>query len=543
VQRDLAALADTRFDVLVVGAGIYGAAIACDASQRGLSVAVVDRGDFGGATSFNSLKTVHGGLRSLQRGSLAEMRHFIRERRALFRIAPHLVQPLRFLIPTSRSLTRSRAAMRVALALNDLVARDRNAGVDPALHLPRGRVVGFDEAARLFPGLDASEATGGATWYDGQMYNADRVVLAFVQSAARAGAVPANYVEATAFLREGDRVSGIQARDTVSGDRFDVRASVTINAAGAWAPDLANGGGLQGGRPVRALLSKAVNLVTRLPAPACAIGNVVDGRFLFCVPWRGIAMFGTLHTAWNGAPDALSVTTGEVAAFLDDLNRAFPAAQARPADVTLVHQGLLPMDGTKAGEVQLSKHSIVRDHRTEGAPGLITVVGVRYTTARQTAEEAVDSAGAVLGRALPPSRSAVTPLAGGDTGDLGRFLAGARTASRTLTPASLDRLARSYGAEYTRVVALVEADSTLARALSSSCAVTAAEVVYAAREEMAVRLSDALLRRTEAGSAAHPGAEAVQHAAAVMARECGWSEARRMDEAAAVDARYRLPPS
>jgi glycerol-3-phosphate dehydrogenase len=145
VRRDLRSLSGTGFDVLVVGAGIYGATIAWEAAQRGLSVALVDRGDFGGATSFNSLKTVHGGLRSLQRGSLSEMREFIRERRSLLRIAPHLVHPLRFLVPTYGFAKRSRLVMATALAINDLVARDRNAGLDPALHLAPSCTISREE--------------------------------------------------------------------------------------------------------------------------------------------------------------------------------------------------------------------------------------------------------------------------------------------------------------------------------------------------------------------------------------------------------------
>ena len=538
VQRDLSRLADTPVDLLVVGAGIYGAAIARDAAERGLSVALVDRGDFGAATSFNSLKTLHGGLRSLQRGSLAEMRTFIRERRAFFRIAPHLVQPLPFLIPTVRSLTRSRPAMRVALGLNDLVAHDRNEGVDPALHLGRGRVVDEAEVRRLIPGLAPGSVTGGATWVDGQMYNADRVVLSFIQSAVSAGAVAANYVAATGFLREGSRVVGVTARDTIESRDLDIRARVTVNAAGAWASTLTDGA-LRFAVPVLARMSKAINLVTARPAPPCAIGNVVNGRFLFCVPWRGIAMFGTLHTVHDGGPDDVRVTRAEVQAFLDELNAAFPAARLGIEDVTLVHQGLLPMEGVRDGEVQLTKHSQIRDHASDGAPGLVTVVGVRYTTARQTATEAVDCAAAPLGRPIPTRRSDTVPLAGGDIGDLRAFLAAARASHPLLSPASLERLARSYGTAYPRVLALIDGDPSLAAPLSDTCPVTGAEIVHAVRHEMAVRLSDALLRRTEAGSAASPGRAALETAAALMAERLGWAPDRRAAEIEAVESRYR----
>src|SRR5690606_6321033 len=147
MERDLRRLADTRFDALVIGAGIYGVATAWDLATRGLSVALIDRGDIGGGTSLNSLKTLHGGLRSLQAMDLRQMRRFIRERRALARIAPHLVRALPFIIPTTGRLSRSRLVMMLALAINDAVAGDRNDGIsDPALRLPRGQVVSREEA-------------------------------------------------------------------------------------------------------------------------------------------------------------------------------------------------------------------------------------------------------------------------------------------------------------------------------------------------------------------------------------------------------------
>ena len=541
MRRDLRSLADTRFDVLVIGAGIYGATIAWEAAQRGLSVALVDRGDFGGATSFNSLKTVHGGLRSLQRGSLSEMREFIRERRTLLRVAPHLVHPLRFLVPTYGFAKRSRFVMAAALAINDLVAHDRNAGLDAARHLGPSRAISRDETLKLFPGLDPRRVTGGATWHDGQMYNADRVLLAFVQSAARAGAVVANHVAATGFLRTGATVAGVMAHDEIGRADLQIRARVTVNAAGAWAPELASTLPEVASAPLAARMSRAVNLVTRLPEPACALGDQVDGRFLFCVPWRGLAVFGTMHGVHEGAASRLSTTAGEVEHFLHDINRAFPWAGASPADVTLVHQGLLPMDGVRGGEVQLTKNSLVHDHRANGLEGLVTVVGVRYTTARDTAQRVVDALARKLGTPVRPSATATTPLEGGDIPDLSAFLAEASRATSPLPAGSLERLARSYGTAYQRVVGLAQSDPRLGTPLGANCAVTGAEILYGVREEMGMRLGDVILRRTEAGSAGSPGRDALESAAVIAGAELGWNPVWVAREIEDVEAAYRIP--
>src|SRR5687768_15378828 len=174
--RDLRQLADTRFDLVVVGAGFYGAIAAWDAALRGLSVALLDKDDFGSATSFNNLKTLHGGLRSLQSLNFKQMRLFIRERRTLARVAPHLIRPLPFVVPTYRHPLRSVAAMRIALAINDAMSQDRHEGInDESLHLPAGEIVSRDECLRLNPVIDPNGVTGGAIWHDYQMHNADRM--------------------------------------------------------------------------------------------------------------------------------------------------------------------------------------------------------------------------------------------------------------------------------------------------------------------------------------------------------------------------------
>ncbi|MEO2195286.1 MAG: FAD-dependent oxidoreductase, partial [bacterium] len=279
MTRDLRALADTQFDLLVVGAGIYGATLAWDAAQRGLSVALIDRGDFGGGTSANSLKTVHGGVRALQSGNASEMRLFVRERRALSRIAPHLVHPLPFVVPTYSGLTRNPVVMRTGFGLYDLVAHDRNDLPDPSKHLPRSRLVSRDDCLALSPHIDPAGVTGGIVWHDCQMYSSDRVLLSFIQSAAEAGAVAANYVEATGWVREAERIIGVQVEDRAGAARFEIRGTLVVNAAGPWSrvlmADLPST--LTAGRPPG--LSKAMNLVTRSITTDHAVGGMAGSRF------------------------------------------------------------------------------------------------------------------------------------------------------------------------------------------------------------------------------------------------------------------------
>src|ERR671913_105864 len=239
MQRDLRRLADTKFDVIVVGAGFYGVTAAWDAAQRGLSVAIIDKDDFGAATSFNNLKTLHGGLRSLLALNFTQMRLFIRERRALARILPHLVRPLPFVVATTRNPKRSALAMRLALAVSDAVASDRNEGLsDPGTHLPASRIVSREEALRLNPVIAPEGVTGGAVWYDYQMQSTDRVTLSFLLSAVDAGAVAANYVQAQRLLQQNGRVIGVRVEDRLTNEAFAIRGAVVVNAAGPWAASL-----------------------------------------------------------------------------------------------------------------------------------------------------------------------------------------------------------------------------------------------------------------------------------------------------------------
>ncbi len=538
--RDLSRLAADRFDVLVIGAGVYGATIAWDAAQRGLTVALIDRADIGGGTSFNNAKTVHGGIRSLQHGKVRELREYMRERRALSRVAPHLVHPLPFLIPTYGRLQRGRLALRTYFIAYDLLTRDRNAGLDIAKQLGRSHILSRDECLRQHPAIDPDGVTGGALWYDCQMYSGDRVTLAFVKSAAAAGACVANYVGAHGLLREGDRVIGVQARDELTQGTFDVRAAVVVNAAGPWAADLLPTQGR--GPSLVPALSRAMNIVTRPIAAPCALGGAARGRLFFVAPWRHVTIAGTSHDPFDGRADDLRVTEGQVQALLDDLNIAFPGLRLDLDDVRLVHRGLLPsLPPGRNGTVRLLKDSQIRDHRADGLPGLISVVGVRYTTARLTAERATDLIVSTLQRRAPACRTAVTPLVGGDIDRVDEFM---RRSTWTPDPlfAETDRrrLALLYGTEQNAVKTLAQAQPSLAEPLGEQCPVSGAEIAFAVQHEMAQRLEDAVLRRTEAGSAGHPGAEALRRAAGVMGALLGWPAARVADEIARVDRRYRI---
>ena len=232
LTRDLRALETRTFDLLVVGGGIYGLTVACDAAQRGLSVALVERSDFGSGTSFNHLRTIHGGLRYLQTLDFARARESVRERRTLARIAPWAVEPLPFVLPLYRSLMKGKLAMRAGFLLDAIVASDKNDGVDADHQLPVGRVLSKRETQERFSELRPLPITGAALWYDYVTTDADRLTLAWALEAAANGAILANYVEALSLLEPENAVGGALVKDRSTDATFAVRARAVVNATG-----------------------------------------------------------------------------------------------------------------------------------------------------------------------------------------------------------------------------------------------------------------------------------------------------------------------
>ncbi len=383
--RDVALLSARTFDLLVVGGGIYGLTIAADGAQRGLSVALVERHDFGGGSSFNHLRTIHGGLRYLQTLDIARARESIRERRTLARIAPHAVRPLPFVLPLAALVRKGPLMMRAGFLLDALVARDRNDGVPEELHLPAGRVLSATEAQKRFPLLRGSRMHGAALWHDYVAVEADRLTFSWALAASAHGATMANYADATLLLLDGRRVVGARVADRLGGRTVEVAARVIVNATGAHLDGLLTPAQLQ----TRTPMVRAMNLVTRLSGGEAAIGGqTASGRALFMVPWRGRALFGTWESTSACGPDEPAPSEADILGFVREVGLAIPGSGVTGDDVTFVHRGVVPAVVNGEGLASLEGHQRVRDHATgeHAVEGLISVAGTKYTTARAVAE-------------------------------------------------------------------------------------------------------------------------------------------------------------
>jgi glycerol-3-phosphate dehydrogenase len=537
--RDLTRLESGPYDLLVVGGGIQGLACAYDAASRGLRVALVEASDFGSGASFNHQKTVHGGLRSLGSGHLGRAREAIRERRALARIAPWLLRPLPFLIGTYRSVVKNRLALRAAFKLDEWIGRRRNDGVEPELHLPAPRLVSKAATLRLFAGVAQERLTGGAQWYDYQMVEGDRLTFAFAAAADRAGADLANHAAAVEALTEDGRIAGMLVRDRLTGREMPVQAHVTLNAAGSFAGEVMAMFGLR--RPFPLL--RAMNLVTSKPASDMALGAPApDGRMLTLVPWRGRAIIGTSQSSTLVAPGATDVTAAEIDAFIADANHAFPALKLSRADVTLVHRGVVPAVAGAGKAPDLKPTPEILDHASEGVEGAVTVVGVKYTTARGLAERATGVVAKRLGKRVRPSRTAITMLPGAGIADHEALaIETARDLRFDLELPTIRHLIRLYAEGAAEVIRLMHEREDLRAPVASGVPTVGAEIVHVIRHEMAVRLPDIVVRRTGLGSAARPPREAIEACARIAAAELRWDQARVDEEIAAIDRVYAVP--
>jgi glycerol-3-phosphate dehydrogenase len=480
LTRDLDRLTSATFDLLVIGGGIYGVTIACDAAQRGLSVALIERHDFGSGASFNHLRTIHGGLRYLQTLDLARARQSIAERRTLGQIAPWALRPMPFVLPLQRSLTRGRVAMTAAMLLDRVIAADRNDGVPPSHRLPSGRVLGRAAALRAYPSLQRMPLRAAAVWCDYVTTDADRLTLAWILSAVQHGAAVANYVEALSLKAGRGRVLGAAARDQVTGGELQIRARTVVNATGAAVNRLL----APFGAAVELPLVRAMNVVTTRPALEAAFGGRGrSGGTLFAVPWNGRTLIGTWQSTHVCQPDDLAVPDSELDAFLHEANAIFPAADLTRDDVALLHRGIVPAMLRHGRSPALQGGDVVFEHEAKGLAGLVSVAGTKYTTARGVGMRIVDRLFTYLDRPRVESRSASTMLPH---------------------------------------VAL-SGDALLQ---------------HAARHEMVLTLADAVMRRTPLGSTGCPDKESLWHAAAVVGNVLGWPVERRRDEIEAVRQLY-----
>lgn len=539
-----------QYDVAIIGGGIYGASAAWEAASRGLSVILIEAQDFCSGTSANSLKTIHGGLRSLQRFDFAEMREYIRERRALLKIAPHLVIPMQCIIPTYSKISKSRFFLGFAFKVYDLIASDRNQGLDVARYIKHSQIISAEQVRDFAPDFDSSTITGGASWFDAQVYNSERLVLAYIMSAKQAGADVFNYVRKITYTAQQEAVTGLTAVDQLTGEEINISAKSVIDCCGPWAFDdeAFTETTSEARRPK--LMARAVNIVLNRKLSECALGAntsaTPDGnsRLMFIAPWRQGSIVGTWYYPKEPGNSKSALSDTELSQCLSQINSVFPALNLDKSNVTKIHFGLQPAEPASAenGEPALWRHTKIIDSMAGSiSAGLFWVQGVKLTTARATAENIINRVAGYIHADIDQSSTSVTALYGGDISDYSSFENDCLARfSKYLSIETITRLMRNYGSKIIVIMRLCEKDQSLAQCVPGTTDTIKAELEFILENEMVYTLSDVLLRRSDIGSFQCPKLETIEYCADVVGKRLHWNSAQRAENISGLKQHYPL---
>lgn len=514
-QREAAweRLGRDHFDVVVVGGGVVGAGIALDAATRGLEVALVEARDLASGTSSRSSKMFHGGLRYLEQLDFGLVREALHERElSLKTLAPHLVKPLKFLYPLTHRVWE-RPYVASGLMLYDTMGGAKS--VPGQHHLTRSA------ALRLVPGLKRSALIGGVTYYDTVVDDA-RHTMTVARTAAHYGAVVRSSTQVVGFLREADRVVGVNVRDSEDGRTTQVRGHVVINATGVWTDEIQSLARQRGRFHVRA--SKGVHIVVprdRIASDAALILRTPTS-VLFVIPWGGSHwVIGTTDTDWNLDLAHPAATKADIDYLLERVNQVLVTPLTHD-DIQGVYAGLRPLLAGESDETsKLSReHAVARI-----APGLVAIAGGKYTTYRVMAYDAVDEAAQDIPQRVSPSITEKVPLLGAD----GYFalLNQAPQLAQTygIHPYRVEHLLNRYGSLVTDVLDLAAGQPELLQPITDSPTYLRVEAVYAAAAEGALHLDDILARRTRISiEYSHRGASCAEEVARLVAPVLGWSD-------------------
>jgi glycerol-3-phosphate dehydrogenase len=513
-----------EFDVFVIGGGITGAGVARDAALRGYKVALVDKGDYAGATSSRSSKMVHGGLRYLQYYKFRLVFEALSERHTLSQIASNLVHPQPFLITVYEGASHGTFTYRVGLVLYDLVALFRT----PHAH----RSLGRRGTMELEPLLRKDGLLGGFLYYDYRVDDA-RLTLANVKTAWTKGAAVANYVEVLGLDKEGGIVKGASLVDRLSGEHFSVRSKVIVNATGPFTDRIRALDDPGCERKLRP--TKGVHLVIspdRLPISHAIVTEAEDGRNVFAVPWDRYVLLGTTDTDFEGDFDRVSASKADLLYLLDSVNKALPSANLGTQDVLATYAGLRPL----VLELGVKESEVSREHEILVSPsGMFSIAGGKLTTYRSMAEELMDKVSDVLHyvhdvRAVFMSGSSFD-LLDGAFDEKYRNAMMKDIAARGLDEEVALHLLYFYGVRYTEILQELRVDPSLASRMKEGHPYIWAEVRHAAESEAAIHLEDILSRRLHLMfEDAEQGLDVAKQASEVAGAVLGWSDEAREKE-------------
>ena len=546
-KRDTARLGSEQYDALIIGGGISGAWLALHCQQAGLKTALIDRGDYAGETSSSSSKLLHGGIRYLQQFQFTKVRESAMERAEFIYAAPHLSTAIPFIIPTYPDFSRSKFFLNCGMLAYSILCLGQNRLINnKAERIPRTRNINKTQLNALYDLDDVN--TGGVVFFERHMFDSERMVLEILKTAADAGATVTNYVNADSLIVKDSRVLGVQACDTKSGDNFDIKAKLVINAAGPWidglngslpnaeqAPSI-NGFALGSHIVTRQISDHAIAVATELESDAALDRG---GRHVFAIPWRGYSLIGTSYAEVESCDGDLSIKPEHVDELLAAINHGLPKAQLTRDDLISGYSGLYPLrtDNIKSTVYQGTGEYQIIDHaQANKIEGLVTALGAKFTTGRKLSALTLKVVAKKLGVS---SRIDRRKLSASQYDDFLKFVSdlindfGGSYSSETL-----QHLAHHYGSDARAVLALADSDVQLQSTIMPGQPDLLAQVAWAVIHEQALGLEDVLFRRLSIGLLGLDEAQ-LENVATLMAKLLNWDAVKRAAEVAHLSHRLK----
>lgn len=531
-NRDLSTLSSTDYDVLVIGGGISGAWLTLHCAQQGYKTALIEKHDYASQTSSSSSKLLHGGVRYLQQFQFDKVRESAMERAEYLYAAPHLSTAVPFIVPTYKSFQKSKFFLGCGmLAYQALCFGENKIIASKEQQLPTVKLLS-NSALNELCDLSNEDHTGGVVFYERHMLDSERMVLAIIQSAKVAGADVFNYVSAQSFIEANDIVSGVEAKDELNGDTFNIKAKLTVNSAGPWIDNLNSA--LKNANKVLSINGFAVgsHIVTRqLYDHAIAITTKhqsnakIDrgGRHVFIIPWRGFSLIGTSYNDIDGPNGDISLQASHVDELLEAINDGIPSAKLTRDDLVSGYTGLYPLhtDNIQSTVYQGSGEYQIIDHtQANGIDGLITALGAKFTTGRKLSELTMRVINKSFGNDNKVNRS---KLIGSDYESLEAFTnVKAAQYSAGFSPQTIKHLIMHYGSRLDEFINRIQSDDSLKRKICNHQDDILGQVVWAIEEEQCWSLNDVLFNRTSLGLLGIQESE-LNAVAELMAKHLNWS--------------------
>jgi glycerol-3-phosphate dehydrogenase len=546
MKRFITSYKEKVFDLIIIGGGITGATVAYEAASRGLSVALIEKSDFGSATSSATSRMIHGGLRYLSTFEFGLVRESLRERRILMNIAPNFIHPSPFLFATYKKNKVSHITMKTAMFLYELLSYDKNRLKDKSKKMPHFKSVHSHQVIDLIPKANRKGLVGAHLYFDCSSHSPERLTLSFLKSAVKYGASVSNYTELVDFIideKSGVKIiKGIRVVDLLNGNKLDIKGNLVINCGGPWADIiLEKAKRKSGNHDLRR--SEGIHIVTKNLVDKYTFSTSTEkGKHFFLVPYRNHTLIGTTDKEYTGKPDDYKVTRKAIEELLDDVNSSFGNGEKiKYEDIVYTYGGLRPLIEDQTEDVyQSSRKYEITGEKKNGIEGLITVEGGKFTTSRTLAEKAIDKVLKILKKPNSKSKTKNEYLTGCEIDNFESFVKQKQKQYPQLQPEQIEYLVKSYGTEIDEIFTIAKENLLYQKSLNPD-GENLALVVYAIRNEMALTLPDIMLRRTGLAMLGHPGKETLEKVANLAAKELLWDENKRKEEIKKMESILQIP--